>query len=277
MIKSNQLDFHETFQPETDYISGITRLASEEFCGTKFEISEMSGIPTGKQKGKVEPHIKYAKFMGLIDFGYENGIYSLKLTETGEEVIREDPYLHEELSRLICHYGITRREVGAPQWEFLIHNAHPGFETTISQERLYSLATTWCDVTPDNMSKKVFTVVKASYNKGIFAKTGLIDWKKELRFNVRSFHPELIFVYAYALSDSWDRTFKGKREITEPELRGELGLDRIFGFDEDGFCTMIDSLAFEGVITLNRQLFPATIIRTSDTESIVKRLYSRLL
>ena len=76
MIKSSALEFHETFQPELPYIAKILKLASENYSGTKFEISDCTGIPTGKQKGKVEPHIRYARCMGLIDYSIENGVYS---------------------------------------------------------------------------------------------------------------------------------------------------------------------------------------------------------
>ena len=40
MIKSTLLEFHETFQPETAYISQILKLASEYYSGSKFDISE---------------------------------------------------------------------------------------------------------------------------------------------------------------------------------------------------------------------------------------------
>jgi hypothetical protein len=53
MINRSQLKFHETFQPELNYISRILGLAAEGYKGSKFDISECTGIPTGNQKGKV--------------------------------------------------------------------------------------------------------------------------------------------------------------------------------------------------------------------------------
>ena len=55
MVKSSVLEFHETFQPEMTYIAKILKLASENYAGTKFEISDCTGIPTGKQKAKLSP------------------------------------------------------------------------------------------------------------------------------------------------------------------------------------------------------------------------------
>lgn len=277
MIKSSALEFHETFQPELPYIAKVLKLASENYSGTKFEISDCTGIPTGKQKGKVEPHIRYAHCMGLIDYSTENGVYSLKLTSLGEEVFVQDPYLHEDLSLWLCHYGLTKRNSLAPQWEYLVHFAHPGFGEKISQERMFILAGTWCDVSQDNMLKKVFSVVKNCYTEGCFQRLNYLEWDGNIEFHE---HPEkfdLIFAYAYALLESWECVFPDKQEITDFELKNELGFDKIFGLNEDECNYVVDSLAYEGFITVNRQLFPATIIRISNSENVISQMYSRLL
>ena len=44
MINKSSLEFHETFKPEIPYIAKILKLASENYSGTKYEISDMSGI-----------------------------------------------------------------------------------------------------------------------------------------------------------------------------------------------------------------------------------------
>lgn len=277
MIKSSALEFHETFQPELTYIAKILRLASENYSGTKFEISDCTGIPTGKQKGKVEPHIRYARCMGLIDYSMESGNYSLRLTSLGEEVFVQDPYLHEDLSLWICHYGMTKRGSIAPQWEYLVHSTHPGFGEKISQERMFTIASTWCDVSQDNMSKKVFSVVKNCYTEGCFKRLDFLEWNGNIEFHEHAEKFDLIFVYAYALLDSWENLFPDKQEITDFELKNDIGLGRIFGLNEDECNYVVDSLAYEGLITVNRQLFPATIIRISNTENVISKMYSRLL
>ena len=64
----DDIEFHKTFQPQDTYITKILELAAQGYSGTKEEISAVTGIPTGKTSGKVIPHIRYAAFMGLIDF-----------------------------------------------------------------------------------------------------------------------------------------------------------------------------------------------------------------
>ena len=277
MIKSSALVFHETFQPEIGYIAKILKLASEEYSGSKFDISDLTGIPTGERKGKVEPHIKYASFMGLIDYSIEKGVYNLGLTKLGEEVFVQDPYLHEDLSCWLCHYGISKRSGGAPQWSYFVHDIHSGFGEKISQERLFKNASTWCDVSAANMSKNVFSVVKTSYTDGCFEKLNFATWDDSIEFIEHTEKLDLIFVYAYALLDSWERLYPDKQEITDIDLKNEIGFDRIFGLNEDECNYVIDSLAYEGILTVNRQLFPATLIRTSNADNIIPQLYSRLL
>ncbi|WP_050699156.1 hypothetical protein [Anaeromassilibacillus senegalensis] len=277
MISTSVLEFHDTFKPEMIYIAKLLQLASECFTGSKSEISEISGIPTGKSSGKVVPHIKYAAFMGLIDYTHEKGLYSLKLTSLGKEVFVQDAYLHEDLTGWICHYCMTRKVSGAPQWVFLIHEVHPSFGEELSQERLFDLAKTWCDATPANMQKKVFSVVKGSYSEGCFERLGFLDWNDTIMFHEQPEKLELTFVYAYALFDSWERLFPEKREITSLELKETLGFGKTFGFNEDECNYVIDSLSDEGLLTINKQLYPATIIRTTNADNMIPHLYSRLL
>lgn len=277
MINSAVLEFHETFKPELPYISQILKLASEQYSGNKHDISQHSGIPTGERKGKVVPHIRYAEFMGLIETSCEKGIYSLRLSSLGKEVFAQDPYLHEDLTCWLCHYCMTRRGAGAPQWSYLIHDAHPGLGEALSQERLFQMAVAWCDVMPAAMQKKVFSVVKSSYTESCFANLNFLDWDEYLTFHENAERFDLAFVYAYALFDSWERLAPEQREITDITLKDTMGLGKIFGFNEDEFGYVIDSLRDENLLVVNRQLYPMTIIRTASSQDIIPQLYSRLL
>lgn len=277
MINQSVLEFHETFQAEMPYIAQILQLASQGYSGTKFEISQCSSIPTGKQKGKVEPHIRYAGWMGLVKYRCEKGVYSLKLSRLGQEVFAQDPYLHENLTCWLCHYCITRRKAGAPQWSYLVHDAHPGFGEKLRQERLFQMAGTWCDVAPAAMQKKVFGVVRGSYTGGCFADLDFLEWNEQLEFFEKTERLELAFVYAYALFDSWERMAPDKREITDFVLKDQIGLGKIFGLNEEECGYVIDSLQDENLLSVNRQLYPATIIRMASSTDMISQLYSRLL
>ena len=134
----------------------------------------------------------------------------------------------------------------------------------------------WCDVSVANMSKNVFSVVKTSYTDGCFEKLNFATWDDNIEFLEHTEKLDLVFVYAYALLDSWERLYPDKQEITDIDLKNEIGFDKIFGLNEDECNYVIDSLAYEGILTVNRQLYPATLIRTSNADSIIPQLYSSL-
>ncbi len=274
-MKSNDLFFHETFQPEIKYISEILRLASDSFYGNKFDISDITGIPTGKEKGKVEPHIRYAKYMGLIDFSYDKGMYTLSLTEIGKEVFFQDRYLHETLSLWLMHYGLSSNK-GAPQWMFLIRSINKGFNSKITSSQYTSQIEKAFEIYGNDISK-YFGVLKNAYISGMFEKLGYLSWDEGIVFNEKYEEYDLAYLYAYILFDSWDYSFPEKNEITFTEIVEELKYGKILGLNDETIDSILNTLEELNVVRINRQLFPVTIIRLIKTQNIIKEMYSLLL
>lgn len=275
MINRSLLKFHETFQPESAYLAKILDLASQSYSGTKFEISDITGIPTGKQKGKVEPHIKYASYMGLVDYNVDKGVYHLSLTELGNEVFVQDKFLHETLTQWICHYEISRKDVGAPQWAYIVHNGHSGYYQYNSSS--YHLDKANALFSTDIDFEEMFGVVKRSYTDGFFSGINYLKWEDSVEYIEHSENPELVFVYALAILDSWKRMFPQKSEITITELLEVIEFGKIFNVNEEEVDGILDSLCNEGLLRLNRQLYPPTVIATANSDEVICNLYNRLL
>ena len=275
MINRSLLKFHETFQPESAYLAKILDLASQSYSGTKFEISDITGIPTGKQKGKVEPHIKYASYMGLVDYNVDKGVYHLSLTELGNEVFVQDKFLHETLTQWICHYEISRKDVGAPQWAYIVHNGHSGYYQDNSSS--YHLDKATALFSTDVYFEEMFGVVKRSYTDGFFSGINYLKWEDSVEYIEHSENPELVFVYALAILDSWKRMFPQKSEITITELLEVIEFGKIFNVNEEEVDGILDSLCNEGLLRLNRQLYPPTVIATANSDEVICNLYNRLL
>lgn len=275
MINRSLLKFHETFQPESAYLAKILDLASQSYSGTKFEISDITGIPTGKQKGKVEPHIKYASYMGLVDYNVDKGVYHLSLTELGNEVFVQDKFLHETLTQWICHYEISRKDVGAPQWAYIVHNGHSGYYQYNSSS--YHLDKANALFSTDIDFEEMFGVVKRSYTDGFFSGINYLKWEDSVEYIEHSENPELVFVYAFAILDSWKRMFPQKSEITITELLEVIEFGKIFNVNEEELDGILDSLCNEGLLRLNRQLYPPTVIATANSDEVICNLYNRLL
>lgn len=275
ILSRSKINFHETFQPELPYLAKIIDLASHNFSGSKLEISELSGIPTGKQKGKVEPHIKYASFMGLVDCTVSKGIYSLSLSPLGTEVFIQDKFLHEYLTHWLCHYGLSRPDLGAPQWYYIVHKGHSGFYKNNSSDYHLNKANALFG-TNVNFAE-MFGVVKRCYSEGFLSDINYLKWDDRAKFIEHSENPELLFVYAYVILDCWKRLFPKKSEITLTELIEQIEIGKIFNVSDPEIDSILDNLEFEGVLKLNRQLYPPTIVCTSNLDIIIPKLYNRLL
>lgn len=277
MINRSQLNFHETFQPEAGYLAKILELSSQNYSGSKFEISEETGIPTGKQKGKVEPHIRYAAYMGLIQYKLDKGVYALSLTPLGEEVYIQDKYLHEDLTKWLCHYHITQSDNGAPQWAFIFNEAHVGFSRELGSVRLNDASNQKWGL--EIAYEEAFGVARRSYLDGFFSELELINVDGSGSWTFKDLYEkdELLYVYAYAILNSWESQLPDKSEITVFELTEKLSFGKLFGLNDDSINEVLEMLSDEGILSLNRQLFPMTIIRTADSMSVISDLYSRLL
>ena len=275
-MANTALFFHETFQPELGYISKLLELGAEKFSGDKYKISEITGIPTGKEKGKVEPHIRYARYMGLIEYSVTRGLYDLSLTRIGEEVLRQDKYLHEALTLWLLHYFISRREQGAPQWGFLVHKANKGFAAELTSEFFSSMAQKEFDLSSTEITK-AFGVVKNSYMSGCFSNIYYLDWNERIVFEEQREQIEFEYLYAYALIDSWNYMFPEKKELTLLEVLDDLSFGKVFGLNDEDVDSVLSTLEERRIISINRQLFPITIVRTMGIEEIIGLIYSVLM
>lgn len=272
MFTKTQVQFHETFQPQAEYISAVLELACNGYSGTKESISERTGIPTGRQKGKVVPHLKYAKYMGLLSFTSEGGIYDLKPTPLGERVYAEDPYLLEGLTRLVCNYYLTDKQDGAPQWSYIFHALPHLLDQPVDCEYLRDHCNAFFGFPVE------LGVVKNCYQSGMFEGLKVLNWSdKELVFNRGYVSKQNMPVYAYTLIDTWERILPDRREIPLPMILNDLGWGPAFGFDEADISMAIEALADGQYIQVNRQLFPVTVIRFALKEDLLSGLYGNLI
>lgn len=273
-ISNISLNFHETFSPQLVYVAKIMNLASQSFCGDKFGISNITGIPTGKSSGKVLPHIKYASFMGLINYASKGNSMELELTDLGRVVNNNDPYILEDVSKLMCNYWITDKKVGAPQWSFLFRNFSYQLE---NKYKLSSIA----DKASEFFGKQAeLGVIRNSYQNECFESLNLIsigDSERELVFNRLNQRYEYMYLYAYTLIKSWEMYFPEISEITINQVIDEIKWNRPLGLDYDGTLEVFDKLCDMNIIHINKQLNPMTVVRHTSPKEILGSIYSLLI
>lgn len=272
MAQVVSINFHQTFRPEKQYIAALLELAGAPSYKSVKEISQLTGIPTGESSGKVEPHIIYAGYMGLIAYEKREGEYSLTRTKLGEAVYIEDPGLQENLTALLCH-GMMQREVnGAPLWSAVFRKVLPRYRNEIKKDMLLRELNT---ILEGNVTVKNIAPFYGSYDS-FFDSVDLLDDRGEaIKLSSAVYNKEFIYVYAFVLLEYWKERYPTQDEITSDQLDA-LCYGDVFGWDEQEEYKVLEQLSDKGIIRMNRQLAPYTILRLVESENLIGKLYSEL-
>ncbi len=269
------LNFHQTFAPEREYLSKLLELADGTTPMTKEDIFERTGIPTGKQSGKVEPHIAYAVYMGLLEDTADGATHKLTRTELGESVYSNDPHLLEPLTLLVCHYNLSSPPSGAALWQFIFQKAVAGLGQSVPQKSLGNAASVEfpgirVGLTP---VKTCYTTEKCLGLLGLLDVTPDKTWV----FSPVTYQSDYRHAYSYTLLKTWDEVLPNRKEVTLDEVLTDLHWSRPFLWGERETWYILDSLNDLGLIALNKQLTPITLIRRSTCSAALSSMYSNLL
>ena len=263
------LNFHQTFPPTLEYIGNILDLCDFEKPLSKEEISELTGIPTGKSSAKVEPHIKYAEYMGLIKDLKKDGKHFITATTLGNEIKTQDPGFQESITQLVCHLRLTSIDSGASLWHHIIRDILPNYKNGIDDI-----------VLQDELKKDYGKEINLSPFFSTYRKTlkeiDLIKRNKtQTIVNKLSYDKEFLYAYAYSFLFEWEKIFPETDEITSSDLP-KLKFNTAFGWGEQEQFNILELFSEAGIIKLNRQLSPYSILKMEKSEKQIGLIYSLL-
>lgn len=275
------LDFHQTFKPERNCINSLLSDISECSGKTIADISKITGIPAGKSSGKVLPTICYAEYMGLIHSKLSNGKYILDYTDIGKVVVDEDPGLSEELTLLLLHCMLVRKNSGALLWAYIICDLLPKYHNEINKltlEKELSL----------RFKKDVNVAPFNGTYMSLFQQLDVVEIQNSF-YIVHShlYNSEFIYLYGLVLYEYWEdwvNSFDNKEqelrkislsEITAEQIE-ETGFRHPFGWSKNDEYAVLEALNDKGVIALNRQMSPFAVRKIMKKENLIDQLYSEL-
>ncbi len=273
------INFHQTFPPDLDNIGRILNIADEYGGLSKEEIFEITGIPTGKSSGKVEPAIKYAQYMNLIRYKKKGDKYTILTTEFGKVVKNEDRYLQEKVTKLLCNYYLTSSIYGAKMWNELFRKFPEYFGNEISLE----LLSAEIKKVLGTASEVKLTPFKNTYmSENGFQDLNLIEFNADktnsrIIYNVDKYDRESIYGYCYTLVDELTSTDNNRLEFTVDEIFHKICWNRGYQWSEEFAFEVLEKFKNEGLITINKQLNPITIVMNIDKETLSKKIYSFLI
>ena len=272
MARQVNVNFHQTFKPESQYISSILNVADGTSWLSVKEISGMTGIPQGVSSGKVEPHICYAEYMGLIKSEKKDKQIKLTKTELGETVSKEDLGLQEMLTRLLLHIMMVREKEGACVWSSTFKCILPNYRSGIKKDMLILELNQLYD---NKVNTKNIAPFFASYND-IFSDFEVLSMEGNIvKCNSLPYNREFAYLYALALWSFWEVYYPEQEEISSIQLV-ELKYGKVFGWDTQYEYKVLENLADKNLLRLNRQLMPYTILKLTSKDELISKLYSEL-
>lgn len=258
------VNFHQTFPPTPAYIGRILSVANGEKMSAR-EVSDLTGIPQGESSGKVVPHLKYAAYMGLI----EPDISIPTLTPLGEIILEEDRSCSEEITQWLMHANLSSC-VGAPMWNFFIRELLRKNRDGISKDYLTSQMQA-------RFGSAKYAPVLTTYNEFSSIEYLQIDKaNSSVTLVPQRIQREYLYLYGYELLREWDAVYPSQPEITADEVNA-LACSNCMGLTESQWFEVLEQLAAKSICRINKQLSPFTVVRLSNTNTLVDKMYSLLI
>lgn len=284
-LKSLPLSFPQTFLPDRDLLARLLKFIAQGGSGNKEEISQLTGIPTGSSTGKVEPMIRYASGMGLIDANKTaGGIWQLNLTPLGRIVFQHDAALSEPLTLWLMHLLLCRRcsldlpATGiADAWFALFAEGafRLGKRFTLTdylvllQERHGSKA---------GLKALASLVLRSYLEPRAFAGIGALQ--EENGYLVRQIAPlktDYFPAYTAYLYMLWDELFADRTQLAFDEFAEQTRFPALTGWGESQIANWLDWMANHGWVQLDRHTGTPVLLRLQTTEQAIAKLYDGLI
>lgn len=256
--------------------------------GNKQEISDATGIPTGKSSGKVEPTIHYATAMGLINAEKQGGKWMLSLTPLGELVRNEDPFFSEEITLWLMHLMLCRPlnqgNKAAPvagivdPWFTLFSLSEARLGRTFTSSEFGAFMEERFGVT--DKRRKMCNVILGSYKEDSclgLTKSVQVD---DSGFIVREKAPQDVTfypVFSTYLFLLWDEFFPNEKQLSLNELFKHTRMLSIMFWTEQDVKPWLDWMTDNGMLQLDRQTGESLALRTIHTKDVIDGIFNELL
>lgn len=287
-LKPLPLNFPQTFLPERRLLAKLLAFAAENGRGDKTFIGEQTGIPTGRDTGKVEPMIYYCQGMGLVTAKRNAGEWQLGVSALGRVVLQEDPYLGEPhtlwlLHLLLCRrLGLTSLALGvADAWFALFAESRFRLGANFSQQDFLQFLL-------ERHGEKTYMKSLAGVVIRAYLEDSCLGMIAALRQQgsgqdamiqrhsapaERSYYP----VYAAYLYLVWDALFAGENQLALDRLARESRCFVLMGWDDATINRWLEWMVDMGLIQLDRYTGTAMLLRLRTTAQVVSAIYSELI
>lgn len=270
------VSFHMTFQPERHYLSALLKDAQSMEVGSVKEISERTGIPTGKSSGKVKPLVQYAQGMGLLEVEALRGAGKIRMTLTslGRVILRKDPHLLEESTQWALHLMLCRREGGAEVWYAVFVVAAASLGHTFSSEQFERFLLNRYGATQNAPGP----LLRTYSDPAALGKVGaIVESQEKILLRKAPMQPALYDVVAALMFLLWDSTVGDEVQIALNDLEARTGLITATGWSLVNQSNFLSAIECARLVQVDRQTGAPILTRLASTDHVLQVMYDRLV
>ena len=279
------LNFTQSFKPETGLISRLLKFVKNtDGTGTKEEIRDHTGIPTGSSSGKVEPIIYYSCGMGLLYANKQDDVWCLRLSRLGQLIAEEDINLSEPETLWIMHLLLCRRrDLNEPArgvadaWFTLFADS----EHRLGKEFDADLYTEFLNQRHGNLGymPSLAKLVLNSYSddscfKAINALSVKDNNYHRIPAPIETSYFPAFSLYLFAI---WDKLYETHSQIDLNNLFETSRLLNILRWSTSDITPWLDWLSDNDLLQLDRQTGGIMALRLKNTDHLVSKLYDGVL
>lgn len=265
------INFHKTFIPERRLIAALLEYASLGKAGTLLEMSEDTGIPTGKSSGKMPAILDYCRGMGLVVV--TKGQAQKKkpvLTPFGEAAILNDKYLGEPLSQWLAHFNLCRSDIGAKVWHQVFAKGKGSLGIYFTPEQLENYLTAYYG---DKKSRTGPLLAMYSDDAALGrSKIVSIEGKKVSRHRA-----PIISSWATAYSalvlDLVETYFPEQTQVTLTDFARKTNFLDVCHWQDVEINTAFAIIEAKRYITFDRQIRPWIIEKRASSQTVWPKIY----
>lgn len=179
----------------------------------------------------------------------------------------------ENLSKLLLHTMLVDSHSLASLWSYLFNEFIPKVMNNFNNDQIQNAIERKFEANVN------LTPFRTCYTSDLsLGSLGLIKIEdKEYSVNPHKLKRENLYVYAFALLSKWEELLPDQTEITIDDILNTLNFGKAFIWDEKQIRDVLDLMQDIGLVKLNAQLSPITIIKNQSAEHCMKNLYSLLI
>jgi hypothetical protein len=263
-------NFHLTFEPDRLGLSALLRFISNNKSSSVENITKETGIPSGKNSGKVMPFLQYLSGMGMINYigGMANLTFSL--TKLGESVLEEDPLLNTNLTQWILHANMCNAKYGSDIWLTFFDN-WKSFEV----RDVNRVAKNNC------IERKKYTPLLNMYlNENCFGYSKILKKDNMDNYFLRTEAPlisEFFPAYGAICIFFMDSLINNKTQIAINEFENITKFSNIFGWNVQNQDYIYENIAALGYIKINSLVSPKCIQPLISVDKAFEDIYMNVM